>query len=156
MNDEELTVYAAVATRSQQQDAMMWEVPVLGFTAQAFLFAIALGPSSTPLARTLTAVIAAGISFLCVTLMKRHRQLITHDQKWLEKREKALRDHDFRVNNRKWWKASLKEPVKARWPAGWVPTLRAYNAWIIGLSLIGAVALAIIPLAWAAPALLGR
>lgn len=39
--------YAALAERRLQWDSLLWQVPVLSLTAQAFLFTIALSPGGT-------------------------------------------------------------------------------------------------------------
>lgn len=41
--DDDHTVYSVVASRRLQWDNLLWQVPVLGLTAQAFLFTTALG-----------------------------------------------------------------------------------------------------------------
>ena len=45
--------YGALATRRLQWDNLLWQVPILGLTAQAFLFTIALDPGSTRFAVSL-------------------------------------------------------------------------------------------------------
>lgn len=42
--EEMLVMYQVVAARRQNFDAMVWQVPALSLTAQAFLLVIALGP----------------------------------------------------------------------------------------------------------------
>lgn len=44
-NEEEkiLVQYQIISNRRISQDELMWQVPALSFTAQAFLFTIALG-----------------------------------------------------------------------------------------------------------------
>jgi hypothetical protein len=45
--------YAAVAGRRTAFDNMLWQVPIMAFTAQAFLFTIALGSDSSRGARVI-------------------------------------------------------------------------------------------------------
>ncbi|MER6612681.1 hypothetical protein [Streptomyces xantholiticus] len=40
---DDTVVYQAVAARRMQWDALLWQVPALSLTAQAFLFTITLG-----------------------------------------------------------------------------------------------------------------
>jgi hypothetical protein len=152
-DEDRRTVYAAVASRRLQQDSLVWEVPIVSFTAQAFLFTIALGPDSSQLARTVSALLAAGISLMCVTLMRRHRQLETSDAIWMSEREKEL-GVDYEIHAMAWWRSTLDVPVRATFLARWVPAWRAYNAWIIALSTIGSVALGIVVVTWLWPQLL--
>ncbi len=62
---------------------MLWRVPVLSFTAQAFLFSIALAPDSSRAARILTSLLATLILFLSIHLLTRHRQAEIADGEWL-------------------------------------------------------------------------
>lgn len=50
--------YQVVASRRQQFDLMIWQVPVLGLTAQAFLLNIALSHGTSQVARALSAGLA--------------------------------------------------------------------------------------------------
>lgn len=83
--------YQVVAARRLQWDNLVWQVPVLSLTAQAFLFTIALGGDSTRAARVISSVLSLVVSALCMSLMARHRQseimdahlLADHEaQKW--------------------------------------------------------------------------
>ena len=53
MSDLDLSreTYAIVAARRTQFDQLVWQVPVLSLTAQAFLFSIALSHDATRTAR---------------------------------------------------------------------------------------------------------
>src|SRR4051794_38552756 len=54
-HERDLTIYGLAEGRRQVFEQMMWQVPALGLTAQAFLLTIALDPGSTPLARGIAA-----------------------------------------------------------------------------------------------------
>lgn len=82
-------VYSAVAARRQQWDNLVWQVPVLSLTAQAFLFTIAIGGDSQRIARVIASLLSLVVTFLCMTLMARHRQAEIMDAHWLEDFEKA-------------------------------------------------------------------
>jgi hypothetical protein len=86
-------IYQVVAARRQQWDNLVWQVSALSLTAQAFLLTIALGgPSSQP-ARLFASFFSVVVSFLCITLMTRHRQSEIHDANWLASFEnKIFRD----------------------------------------------------------------
>jgi hypothetical protein len=87
--EQALAIYQAVESKRQSQDQMMWQVPALGLTAQAFLLTVALSPSSSGLARGL----AAGLGFVAavagVQLLLKHRYLEWMLSHWLERFEKV-------------------------------------------------------------------
>jgi hypothetical protein len=90
-------VYQVVAARRLQWDNLVWQVPALSLTAQAFLFTIAIGGTSSRPARIIASLLALVITLLCTTLMARHRQSEIHDAHWLA---------DFETNE---WKTNTAE-----------------------------------------------
>lgn len=70
---ELLAVWQMVAARRQSYDAMMWQTPALGMTAQAFLLSLALGSDTSDLARIVAATLSVLISFMVVQLLAKHR-----------------------------------------------------------------------------------
>ena len=48
---------AAVAARRTQSDQLVWQVPVLSLTAQAFFFSIALSPDGTRTTRIIASLL---------------------------------------------------------------------------------------------------
>lgn len=83
-------MYQAVAARRLQWDNLLWQVPVLSLTAQAFLFATALGADVHNWARALVALLSLIISVLSILLMGRHRQGELIDAHWLERYEQQV------------------------------------------------------------------
>ena len=138
-----------VASRRAQWDSLLWQVPVLSLTAQAFLFTISLGSGTSPTARILASSLSIIVTLLCTTLMARHRQNEIADAAWLnayEQREwnESVHAGDFR---------SMRDRtlVDGGWAELLIPgtsgtkTVAAFKAWVLGLSLFGlASALAII------------
>lgn len=76
--------YAVVAARRTQFDQLVWQVPVLSLTAQAFLFSIALASDTSRLARIIASVLSLLMNVLSLHLMARHRQVEVADSHWLE------------------------------------------------------------------------
>jgi len=76
-------IYSAIAARRAQFDSLVWQVPVLSLTAQAFLFTIALGSDTSRYARTIACLLSVLTSFLTVHLLTRHRQAEIIDAHWL-------------------------------------------------------------------------
>ncbi|MGW1678561.1 hypothetical protein [Saccharopolyspora sp. NPDC002376] len=140
-----LATYQAVAQRRAQYDTLMWQVPALGLTAQAFLLTITLGHESGRLSRILASGLAALVSVLTMQLMAKHRWHERVDSQWLEEFEKrhgldVVHQHRRRLA----WELNLGAPgFAARW--------RSYRLWQFGIGLFGAVGLACAILALVAP-----
>ena len=56
--DLDRETYAIVAARRTQFDQLVWQVPVLSLTAQAFLFSIALSADASRTARVIASVLS--------------------------------------------------------------------------------------------------
>lgn len=149
-------VYQAIVSRRLQWDYLEWQVPALGLTAQAFLFTIAVGGSSSQAARIVASLLAVIVSFLCMTLMARHREAELLDAHWLEEFETdqwgADPEHRFRVHG----EAFVTKRAKTGFDGGWTEwfvkplpgrkTLPGFKTWIFGLlsfALAGVVVLTI-------------
>jgi len=128
-------VYQAMAQRRLQHDMLMWQVPALGLTAQAFLPTIALGSGSSSLARILAALLAALSSGLSMQLMARHRWHEATERAWLEAFERRYGlDPVHRVQY------VLAPDVGVR-PANRVARWRSYRTWQFGLAVFGLVSI---------------
>jgi hypothetical protein len=84
------TAYAVVAQRRLGYDHMAWQTPALSFTAQAFLFSIALRPDASSVARFLAAGLALFVAVLSVQLLRKHHHLEYLDSLLLERIEREL------------------------------------------------------------------
>jgi hypothetical protein len=71
---ELIAVWQTVAARRQSYDAMMWQTPALGMTAQAFLLSLALGSGTSALSRIISAGLSVLISVMVVQLLAKHRR----------------------------------------------------------------------------------
>jgi hypothetical protein len=159
-DEDKRLIYQVVATRRLQWDNLVWQVPLLSLTAQAFLFSIALAPDSHRSARALAAVLSIVMSFLCITLMARHRQAEQGDAKWLNARETEFADAEQPGADLTWvvhgdpWLARRKQ-MRADWGVfNIVPPLPGYRTWVVGLFIffVAALAILVVDLFW--PALL--
>jgi hypothetical protein len=145
-------VYAAVAARRAQFDNLLWQVPVLSFTAQAFLFTIALGPDTKPVARVIACLLSLIVTFLTIHLLTRHRQAEITDAHWLEAYEER---HNLQPGGHGRYWQELREGTSA--DAGLftpLSRLRGYKTWAFGLSLFGVTALVVLVISIAWPQLL--
>ena len=128
-------MYQVVAARRQNFDSMVWQVPVLSLTAQAFLLVIALGSGSGHLARIAAGLLSAVTALMSVQLVQRQRLHELADAKWLESFEQ----------DRGW--EQIHQPSKDRVAAAGVrprglAKRPSYQLWIAGLVLFGAIGLA--------------
>ena len=139
-------IYQTVASRRLQWDNLVWQVPLLSLTAQAFLFSIALAPDSHRSARALAAGLSIVMSFLCITLMARHRQAEFADAEWLSEREAEFAgdDEDWLIHGTKWQKRRDAVSPDKGWFGKVVPVLPGYRTWVIGLFIFFVAALAIL------------
>jgi hypothetical protein len=107
-------------------DLLVWQVPTLGLTAQAFLLTVGLGSSSTPWARFLTGMLGLLTTAVSIQLMAKQRHHESWDSKWLETYERE----------------SGLAPVHARRPADrGLARHKSYDLWVATLVAFGAVAL---------------
>jgi hypothetical protein len=141
-------MYQVVASRRIQWDQLLWQVPVLSLTAQAFLFTIALGGGSSQTARVIAAILSLVMTVLSIHLMTRHRQAEITDADWLESYE--LQRYGESVHGTVW-----RDRRNATRQGGWPNRIRGYRIWIGGLLIFGAAAMFVLVIAFADPSLLG-
>lgn len=146
-------IYATVEARRLQWDNLLWQVPVLSFTAQAFLFSIALTPDTSSMARIIVMFLSIVITFLSITLMARHRQAELTDSHWLERYEDDWDEPD-RQHGVSWRNRRNQEKTDAGVLDRIIPLLPGYFTWQIGIALFGAAALAVIVITLTAPGIL--
>lgn len=145
-------VYQIVAARRLHWDQLVWQVPVLSLTAQAFLFTIALGSGSSRLARAVAAGLSVIASFMSIELMSRHRQAEIMDAVWLESYEM---DHFPDEDGRYVVHGLAFRDKRIASPAGPLGRLPGYWTWICGLALFMLAALVVLMVVWLRPSLLG-
>ncbi len=134
-SDADLLLYEIVAHRRMQYDGMMWQVPALSLTAQAFLLTIAVGPDSSPVARVVSGLLSAVIALISVQLMTKHRRHESVDSRWLEKfeRDRGLEPVHAPPRGR-------AEALGLR-RATWLERLSSFDVWRFGLVAFGVIAL---------------
>lgn len=152
-------IYAAVAARRAGFDNMLWQVPIISFTAQAFLLTIALGPNTQPTARYISAGLAILVTLLSMILMARHRQADIADSAWLENLEQERgRDRKLQMHaHGQPWRRRRNATDLTRFtytPLNWMKTWGAFFIWEMGLLIFGLAAASIIVLTLVAPELL--
>ncbi|WP_284990861.1 MULTISPECIES: hypothetical protein [unclassified Arthrobacter] len=150
MDDPHRSVYQAVVARRLQWDNLLWQVPLLSLTAQAFLFTIALGADTSKWSRTLAATLSVVVAVLCVSLMARHRQAELSDAHWLEVYEEGHPEH-LRVHGSPF--VERRNKINVRLAAGRlpVPTWKGYETWTWGMAIFGLIGLLVVVLTWIDP-----
>ena len=134
-HDVQLAQYQVVAARRQNFDAMVWQVPALGLTAQAFLMTIALGAGSGHLARIAAGLLSALAALMSIQLLLRHRMHEVADNRWLRAFE---RSHGWDLVHLR-----PSDRVAAQQVKVWgLRRFGSHEVWIAGLGIFGAVGLA--------------
>lgn len=132
--------YQGVVARRMQWDLLVWQVPVLGMTAQAFLFTIALGDGNR-FGRIVSSLLSLTMTFLCITLMARHRQAELTDARWLAEYERTYLG-DSSVHGTEWRNRRDATGLDAGRIGQLVPLLPGFKTWVVGLAAFGAAAFA--------------
>lgn len=146
-----VALYQIVASRRLGYDTLIWQVPALGLTAQAFLFTTALSANSPP-ARFLAASLAFIIALISMQLMAKHRYHEEVDARLLESFERTEKLDDLigcaphaRSDKREEALVAMSRtytdinPVRSSWFTKW----SSYRLWIGGLALFAIAALGI-------------
>jgi hypothetical protein len=133
-----LAAYAAVAARRAQWDSLVWQVPTLSLTAQAFLLTIALSQGNDAWARIISAILSLNITVISIMLMARHRQAEIHDAHWLEHVERDVLHLGALVSHGPEFRRSREQQKLSAGPIGRaIPLVRMFPIWVIGLGLFG-------------------
>jgi hypothetical protein len=82
--------------RRGRTDAMMWQVPALALTAEAFLLSISLAPDTRALGRLVASIAGFIVISASLQLMLKHRYHERMYAEWLERVETDFADKDMR------------------------------------------------------------
>jgi len=135
-------IYQSLAARRLGYDTLMWQVPVLSLTAQAFLFTIALSSGSSPWARIVASTLSFAVAIISIQLMAKHRFHEEIDGKLTEKLERELRlDSTIGFAPHAMPRVRAKV-VNVR--SNWFVQRSSYRIWRSGLALFALAALGII------------
>jgi hypothetical protein len=145
-----IEVYEAVAARRLQFDNLVWQVPVLSLTAQAFLFTIALSAGNRQLARLIASGLALIAALLSMQLMSRHRQAEIFDAHWLAEYE----GEHFGTeppHGKGWAERRRRAPVHGRrWHEPFAK-VGGYEAWMAGFAIFALAAIGVFVVALVKP-----
>lgn len=138
MADTDHIQYQLIAARRLQWDNLVWQVPVLSLTAQAFLFVTALGGGDR-WSRVIASLLSLAVSFLSITLMARHRQAELADAHCLAEYERNHFGSEW--HGPVFQDARDSQGLEAGWIGRVVPKPPGFITWVLGLSLFGVAAL---------------
>lgn len=146
------SIYQTLGNRRQGYDTMMWQVPAISFTAQAFLLTLALS-GGLGVARLVSAALALIIALISMQLMSKHRFNEEIDSRLLEAFEKRVDIATLfgcpphappgqrlaTVNSGKGQYAGVRKA-----PTSWYAGISSYRLWQWGLGIFAATSLGII------------
>lgn len=134
-----------MANRRLHYERLLWQVPSLSLTAQAFLFNIALNQNNSAAGRIGGASLALVLALLSLGLMASHRRALLTDTEWLERFEQQeLRAGEWAAHGAAF---SGVPPAASDLDAGWVGKLslnRIFRAWIAGIGVFAIFAVLVI------------
>lgn len=82
-----LDQYAIVAARRQQWDILLWQMPTMALTGEAFLLTIALAGSTSRTGRIVAAALALVVAMAALHSLSAHRLSELADAAWLREHE---------------------------------------------------------------------
>ena len=134
-------MYEAVSNRRLTFDSMMWQVPVLSLTAQAFLLTIALGADTSQYARSVSAGLACVTAVMSLQLMAKHRYHEILDAKMLERLEKKLiaASLDQHAPEATAHSSPRRRAQDLESEPNLLVKLSSYRVWLLGMSLFALV-----------------
>jgi hypothetical protein len=136
--DQLLSLYGIAVQKRINLDNLMWQVPVLSITAQAFLLTIALGPTTRWAGRFAAACLGCVVAIATVQLLLKQRLHEEGHSRWLQEVEELAglpAQHPPRRMNR--LLAGTDSFPEARLSP--LTKLRSYQVWVVVLSLFGVV-----------------
>jgi hypothetical protein len=138
-------MYQAVVARRLQWDNLLWQVPVLSLTAQAFLFTTALSSEVASWGRIVASLLSLIISVLSILLMGRHRQGELTDAHWLACFEtEVLKAGKWGAHGTVFRDARKFEGLDAGWVGRMIPLRPMFGVWVAGLALFGLAAIGVV------------
>lgn len=128
-----------MSTRQLHYHNLLWQVPVLSMTAQAFLFSVILDSSSSMTARLISASLSLVTAGASMQLMARHRQADVSDSHWLAHFERENLSEEHWIHGPPWKRQrdafSAGGPL-ARFPYSFVIWMTALGAFALGAILV--------------------
>jgi hypothetical protein len=157
---ERLEQYEIVAGRRLQWDTLLWQMPMMALTGEAFLLTIALYSSTQQWGRILSSLLAFVVAVASLHSLGAHRLSELTDSAWLHEHEAsrsanqihglAWRKRRLEMVRQQLDSESLTDRLIAR-----TYKIRSIAMWFWTLVLIALVALPVLVISVVHPALLG-
>ncbi|MDH2902424.1 MAG: hypothetical protein PXZ08_00530 [Actinomycetota bacterium] len=155
----ELEQYAIVASRRQQWDTLLWQMPTMVLTGEAFLFTISLGAQTSRTGRIIAATLSLLVALASLHSLASHRMSELADSAWLHEYELA---HEAPVLHGLSWRVRRQNIIAAQRGSSSVTdrlvsltgTVRSIVVWFWTMALITVAAAITLVLAAGWPQLL--
>ena len=157
---EGLEQYSIVANRRQQWDTLLWQMPTMALTGEAFLFTISLGASTSQTGRIVASALALLVAVAALHSLSAHRLSELTDSRWLHDHEVSSgaselhglswRERRMAMANEQLHSRQLTDRLVAR-----TFRFRSIEVWFWTMALILLAALAVLVISILHPALLG-
>jgi hypothetical protein len=141
-----LTLYEVLTNRRIAHDNLVWQVPVLSLTAQAFLFTVALSGGTNPWARRIAAFLALLSALVSMQTMAKHRWFEKADSHRCQLLEQRLHLHEafgYAPHEKPALRRAADDPVPSRWV-----TRSSSDLWQVLLGLFACAAILVIVLSF--------
>ncbi|MFQ6325668.1 hypothetical protein ACLMAL_05955 [Nocardia sp. CWNU-33] len=137
-------LYQAVADRRLQYENLLWQVPAVSMTAQAFLFSVALSQNIEAFPRILAGLLALNVSVISIMLMASHQRAESRDAQWLERFEQQeLGAGAWSAHGAAFRQQYIADPDDG-WFGNLIHLRLMFQVWVVGLGLFGFVAILMI------------
>ncbi len=144
-------LYEVVAARRLQWDGLLWQVPALSITGQAFLMTIAFGADTSRTARIIVSSLSILWAYATLHLYANNRRAELVDAHLLEDHEKAI---ELRAVHGLSYKELRDAERPDEWYTRWLIRPRPHKVWMVTLLGSGLVSLSALVLALMCPSLL--
>jgi hypothetical protein len=135
-------VYQTVADRRLQYENLLWQVPTLSLTAQAFLFSISMAAGNDPVARIASSLLALIVSIISIMLMASHRLAERKDALWLERFEQQqLGVGTWGAHGTVFETQQQSVTLDVSWLDNLIPMRQMFTVWVVGLACFGITAI---------------
>ncbi|WP_433755094.1 hypothetical protein [Nocardia sp. CA-135398] len=135
-------VYQTVADRRLQYENLLWQVPTLSLTAQAFLFSIAMAAASDSIARIASSLLALIVSIISIMLMASHRLAERKDASWLERFEQQqIGAGAWGAHGTVFETQQQNVELDVGWLEKLIPMRQMFTVWVVGLACFGMAAI---------------
>jgi hypothetical protein len=154
-----LDQYAIVANRRQQWDVLLWQMPTMALTGEAFLLTISLAGSTSQVGRIVASALAMVVAVAALHSLSAHRLSELADAAWLREHEQqhgapeihgvTWRDRRLAMIADQLHSEHITDRLVAR-----MYKFRSIAVWFWTMTLIAATALTVLVIAIADPSLL--